>query len=168
MFVISLCNIILVFSSVVVNCQLWFDNGERGLTNNSYIYYVNISDGDNALKCVTDNPNCCTDSYDVNWNDETGTVVHEGPDDTSCLNVTRGYGEISLNRKSKCIPDTSGLWRCDIADSNDEIQSIYIYISNDNTSGKQTGLCHIIPDIIRIIIIYRYSTSRISPFRSSH
>ena len=86
---------------------------------------------DNALKCVTDNPNCCTDSYDVNWNDETGTVVHEGPDDTSCLYVTRGYQEISLNRKSNCIPDTSGLWRCDIADYNDEIQSIYIYISND-------------------------------------
>ena len=109
---------------------------ERGLTNNSYIYYANISHGDNALKCVTDNPNCCTDSYDVNWKDETGTVVHEGPDDTSCLYVTRGYQEISLNRKSDCIPDTSGLWRCDIADYNDEIQSIYIYISNDNTSGK--------------------------------
>ena len=136
MFVISLCNIILVFSSVVVNCQLWLDNGGNILTNNSYIYYANISHGDNALKCVTANPNCCTDYYDVNWNDETGTVVHEGTDNTSCLYVTRGYGEISLNRKSDCIPDTSGLWRCDIADYNDEIQSIYIYISNDNTSGK--------------------------------
>ena len=37
--------------------------------------------------------------------------------------------------KSDCIPDTSGLWRCDIADPDDEIQSIYIYIGNDNTSG---------------------------------
>ena len=120
----------------VVNCQLWFDNDGKLLTNNSYIYYANISHGDNVLKCVTDNPNCCTDSYDVNWKDETGTVVHEGPDDTSCLYVTRGYQEISLNRNSDCIPDTSGLWRCDIADYNDEIQSIYIYISNDNTSGK--------------------------------
>ena len=52
--------------------QLWLDSGERILTNNSYIYYANISHGYNALKCVTDNPNCCTD---VNWNDETGTVV---------------------------------------------------------------------------------------------
>ena len=120
----------------VVNCQVWFNNGEKYLKNNSYIYYANISHGDNALKCVTANINCCTDSYDVNWNDETGTVVHEGPDETSCLYVTRGYQEISLNRKSNCIPDTSGLWRCDIADSNDEIQSIYIYISNDTKSGK--------------------------------
>ena len=136
MLVISLCNIILVFSSAVVNCQLWFNNGERILTNNSYIYYANISHGDNALKCVTDNLNCCNTSSDVNWNDETGTVVHEGQVDTSCLYVTRGYQEISLNRKSNCIPDTSGLWRCDIADYNDEIHSIYIYISSDTTSGK--------------------------------
>ena len=135
MFVINLCNI-LVFSNAVVNCQLWFENGERILTNNSYIYYANISDGDNALKCVTASQYCCTDYYDGNWNDETGTVVHEGPDDTSCLYVTKGDGEISLNRESNCIPDTSGLWRCDIADSNNETQSIYIYISNDNTCGK--------------------------------
>ena len=126
----------LVVLVTVVNCQIWFNNDGRLLTNNSYIYYANISYGDKALKCLTDNPNCCTDSSDVNWNDETGKVVHEGPDDTSCLYVTRGYQEISLNRKSDCIPDTSGLWRCDIADYNNEIQSLYIYISNDNTSGK--------------------------------
>ena len=129
------CAVLMV---TVVNSQshLLFNIQERALFNNSYIYYANMADGYNALKCVTANPNCCTDSYDVNWKDETWTVVHEGPDDTSCLYVTRGYQEISLNRKSACIPDTSGLWRCDIADSNDEIQSIYIYISNDNTSGK--------------------------------
>ena len=124
-----------VLMVTVVNCQshVWFNIQERALFNNSYIYYANIGNGYNALKCVTDNPNCCTDFSGVNWKDETGTVVHEGPDDTSCLYVTRGYQEIGLNRKSDCIPDTSGLWRCDIAD---EIQSIYIYISNDNTSGK--------------------------------
>ena len=133
MFVIS--SIILSFSAVV-NCYLLLNNGGKYLHNNSYIYYANISDGDKALKCVTSNRDCCTNSFDVNWNAETGTVVHEGPDDTSCLYVTRGIGEISLNRKSDCIPDTSGLWRCDIADSNDEIQSMYVYISNDNTSGK--------------------------------
>ena len=74
-----------------------------------------------------------------------GKVVHEGPDDTSCLYVTRGYQEISLNRKSDCIPDTSGLWRCDIADYNNEIQSLYIYIED--------LVSNIIPDIIWIIII---------------
>ena len=123
--------VLLLVTEVSCNTDALFDIGGQRLTNNSYIYYANISEGDNALRCVTENPNCCTG----NWRDETGTVVHQGPDDSSCLYVTRGPGEISLNRKSDCIPDTSGLWRCDIADYNDEIQSIYIYISNDNISG---------------------------------
>ena len=119
-----------------VSCNsLWFNNGQIELTNNSYIYYTSIFDEDNALKCVTDIPDCCTDSDDGDWRDETGTVVHQGPDNSSCLYVTRGPGEISLNRKSDCIPDPSGLWRCDIAVSNDAIQSIYIYIGSDNSSG---------------------------------
>ena len=119
-----------------VNCNsLWFNIGQIELVNNSYIYYTSISDGDNALKCETSVSDCCTDSDDGDWRDETGTVVHQGPDNSSCLYVTRGPGVISLNRNSDCIPDTSGLWRCDIAESNDQIQSIYIYISNDNTSG---------------------------------
>ena len=52
-----------------------------------------------------------------------------------CIYVIRGDGEISLNRRnSDCIPPTSGLWRCDIPDS--EIQSLYVYISNDESNGK--------------------------------
>ena len=43
---------------------------------------------------------------------------------------------VSVNRKSDCIPESLGLWRCDIPDSSEVMQSIYIYISNDNTSGK--------------------------------
>ena len=140
--------------------QLWFENRQSTIKNNSYIYYTSISDGDNALKCVTDHPDCCTVSDDGDWRDETGTVVHQGPDDSSCLYVTRRPGEISLNRNSDCIPDTSGLWRCDIAESNDEIQSIYIYISNDNTSGisKQTRL-HFLMYHGHYYAYYRYSTN---------
>ena len=134
--------VIILSFSAVVNCHLLLTNGGKYLHNNSYIYYANISDGDNALKCVTDNPNCCTDSSDVNWKDETGTVVHEGSDDISYLYVTRGYQEISLNRNSDCIPDTSGLWRCDIADYNDEIQSI-LHSGSVTTSTQFTGwTCH--------------------------
>ena len=142
---ILVCAFFVLVSVAVVNCQLsqiYFFNGERELTNNSYIYYDIISDGDNALRCVTGVSDCC---FDGDWRDETGTVVHQGPDDSSCLYVTRGYQEISLNRNSDCIPDTSGLWRCDIPNPNPNlnttvIESLYIYISNDNTSGKQTNV----------------------------
>ena len=136
--IVLLYSVLLLVAEASCQSELWFDHWEqKNLNNNSYIYYTSISDGDNALKCATSISDCCTDSDDGDWRDETGTVVHQGPDDSSCLYVTRGPGEISLNRKSGCTPDTSGLWRCDIAESND---SIYIYISNDNTSGKQTNV----------------------------
>ena len=121
----------------VVNCQPLprFESGGRILTNNSYIYYANISDGDSALKCVTNNDNYCNDSHVGNWTDERGRPVQQGADEATCLYVTRGHGVVSLNRKSDCIPESSGLWRCDVRDSSEVMQSIYIYISNDDTSG---------------------------------
>ena len=119
-----------------------FETDTDTLPNNSYIYYANISDGDRALKCKTDSRNCCN-AFDVgNWRDERGRVVHQGEDESTCLYVTRGQGVISLNRKSDCIPDTSGLWRCDIRDSSEVMQIIYIYISIDNTSGKLIEYLH--------------------------
>ena len=121
----------------VVNCQpsTQFESGGRILTNNSYIYYANISDGDSALKCVTDSSNCCNDSNVGNWRDERGRAVQQGADEATCLYVTREHGVVSLNRKSDCIPESSGLWRCDIPDLREVMQSNYIYISNDATSG---------------------------------
>ena len=120
--------------------QLEREGSDLRLTNNSYIYYANISDGDRALKCVTDSENCCTDSDDGDWRDERGRAVHQGEDGATCFYVTRQRKEIYLNRKSDCIPDTSGVWRCDIPDSSEVMQSIYIYISNDTKSGKTAFL----------------------------
>ena len=135
---------ILVVYSVIVNCQSLphFQNIDHtNLGNNSIIYYDRIYDEGGALKCVTNmSINCCHDTNVANWRDERGELVQdqEGADDGTCLYVTRGDGEISLRRNSSCIPPTSGLWRCDIPDSSGEIQSLYIYISNDTSFGKPT------------------------------
>ena len=89
-------------------------------SNNSYIYYNDIRDGDGALKCVTDSVDCCNNSTVGGWRDESGTPVYQGADGTTCLYVTRGDGVISLHRKRGCTDHTSGLWRCDIPDSSAE------------------------------------------------
>ena len=120
-----------------------FKGGTDILKNNSIIPYSSIVDGVRALKCVTDSINCCNDSDVGNWRDERGRAVHQGEDEATCLYVTRGQGVISLNRKGNCIPDTSGLWRCDIPDSSEVMQSLYIYISNDTTSGKLIALFNV-------------------------
>ena len=103
------------------------------LSNNSYIYYANISDGRAGVNCVFNS------SSDVgNWRDERGRPVHQGADGDTCLYVTRGDGVISLHRRnSSCIPPTSGLWRCDVSLPRGENQSLYIYISNHTEYGEQ-------------------------------
>ena len=133
----------LVFTALVTLASsrslLQFQIRETNLTNNSYILFSNISREYDALKCITDNVNCCNDSDAGNWRDERGRAVHQGADGATCLYVTRGQGVISLNRRSGCTPGTSGLWRCDIPDSSEVRESIYIYISNKMSNGKY---CH--------------------------
>ena len=130
MWMISVFALVILIKGLSLPQLKWY---RSKLTNNSYIHYDWIFDGDRALKCVT---NCCNDSDVGNWRDGRGRLVHQGTDGDNCLYVTRGQGMINLNRKRDCIPDASGLWRCDIPDSSDMMQSIYIYISNDTTSGK--------------------------------
>ena len=125
------------------------------VSNNSYIYYSEITyyedmnEEEDGLKCVTDSIDCCHDTNVSNWRDERGELVQEEADDWTCLYVTRGDGEISLNRRnSDCIPPTSGLWRCDIPDSSGEIQSLYIYISNNESNGNYKNIFAIKYNII--------------------
>ena len=126
------------------NCQSLphFEHKPYPLSNNSYIYYNDIGDGDYALKCVTDSVNCCNNSAVGGWRDESGRPVYQGADGTTCLYVTRGDGVISLHHKRGCTDHTSGLWRCDIPDSSGEMQSLYAYIGqyerHSYTPGKDT------------------------------
>ena len=122
-----------------------FESVGHSLENNSYIPYTSILHEARALKCVTDNVTCCNDSDVGNWRDERGLAVHQGADEATCLYVTRRQRVVSLNRKSDCIPRTSGLWRCDIPDSSEVMQTIYIYISNDTISGKTAFIIRYIP-----------------------
>ena len=77
------------------NCQSLpqFEHEGYFLSNNSYIYYNDIGDGDRALKCVTDSDNCCNNTDVGGWRDESESPVHLGADGTTCLYVTRGDEE---------------------------------------------------------------------------
>ena len=107
------------------------------LSNNSYMYYEKISD-EVGVNCMFNSSTCVG-----GWRDVRGRPV-QGANGTTCLYVTtRGYGVISLNRKFNCTPPTSGLWRCDVSDTNSgEIQSLYIYIAINTTHGKTHTLLY--------------------------
>ena len=76
---------------------------------------------------MTDYSDCCVGAgSDVgNWFDRDGNVVHQGAD-----GATREEGVIYLNRITGGV---SGIWRCDIPDSDGMMQSIYIYLGTPTT-----------------------------------
>ena len=138
------CHILLLVFAVVaaVNSQSYPRFEFRGdvLVNNSFIVRgapVHIGEGHNdSLHCVTDNSDCCSNG-EGNWYTETGGEVHQGSNgDSDNLYVTRGDGVVYLNRRTG---GTSGMWRCDIPDSNGVQQSIYIYLGTP-TTGVQLCL----------------------------
>ena len=122
---------------VVVNSQSYPQFEFRGnvLANNSFIFrgaLVNIGEGQNdSLHCVTDNSDCCNNGQG-NWYNVTGGEVQQGPDGDSNLYVTRGNGVVYLNRRKG---GQSGMWGCDIPDSNGVQQSIYIYLGTSATGS---------------------------------
>ena len=136
--------LLLVFVLVAaVNSQSYPRFEFRGvvLVNNSYILRFRIGKGNNdSLHCVTNNSNCCSNG-EGNWYDETGREVQQGPvGDSDRVYVTRGdHGVVYLNRRTG---GSSGMWRCDIPDSNGaEEQSIYIYLDTHITG---VWLCFVV------------------------
>ena len=114
----------------VVSSQSYprFEFGVNVLKNNSFVLRGSIGEGQgNSLRCVTDNSDCCTNGQS-NWYDERGDEVHEGSDGNSDQYVTRGDRVVHLNNRTG---GSTGLWRCDIPDSNGVQQSIYIYLGTE-------------------------------------
>ena len=121
----------------VVSSQSYprFEFGSTVLKNNSFVFRESIGEGQgNSLRCVTDNSECCSNGQG-NWYDERGDEVHQGSDGNSDLDVTRGQRVVYLNHRTG---GSTGLWRCDIPDSNGVQQSIYIYLGTEETGTHYT------------------------------
>ena len=128
------CHVLLLVFALVaaVNSQSYPRFEFRGdvLVNNSFIHRGNIGEGlSDSLHCVTDNSDCCSNE-EGNWYDETGGEVQYRSDGDSTLYFTREDGVVYLNRRTG---GSSGMWRCDIPDSNGVQQSIYIYLGTPIT-----------------------------------
>ena len=124
--------LLVIMVGLAVNSQSYPQFEFRGnvMVNNFFIVRGHISEGQNdSLHCVTDNSDCCNNGQG-NWYDVTGGEVQQGPDGNHSLYVTRGDGVVYLNRRTG---GQSGMWRCDIPDSNGVQQSIYIYLGTSAT-----------------------------------
>ena len=84
------------------------------LVNNSFINRQTIGKGDDALKCVTNNAACCTNSIERYWTNPADAAVSQGENSNGDLYVTQGHGVVSLNLRNGGV---AGIWRCSIPDS---------------------------------------------------
>ena len=128
-----LCLLLLCVLGVLSQPYPRFQHSSNTYLNNSFIDRGVISQ-ESTLQCVTNHTPCCG-AADGGWRDPQGAVVQEGVQGATDFYVTRtSSGMINLHRISG---GASGMWRCDIPDSNGDMQMIYIYLGIDSTGELQ-------------------------------
>ena len=111
--------------------DVWFSLRGTPYQNNSCVALEDIGEGDDALLCITNFVACCLPPYtgengmDLgNWFFPNGTRVSSGNKQWDFYR-TRGQSGIGLNR---IRGGEEGIYRCEIPDSLNVTQTIYIGI----------------------------------------
>ena len=96
----------------------------------------NIGEGDDALLCITFQTACCRPPYTDemgpalgNWFFPNGTGV-SGSSNQSDFHTTRGQMVVRMNRRRGGV---EGIYRCEIPDAMNVIQTIYIGVYSAST-----------------------------------
>ena len=117
--------------------DVWFSLNCKTYQNNSIVSLEDIGEGnDTALRCITNLTACCRPPYTGengpglgNWFFPNGTVVPSSGTDGDIYR-TRGQMVVYLNRRRGGV---AGIYRCDIPDSTNVTQSIYIGVYTAGT-----------------------------------
>ena len=100
------------------------------LNNNSLVTAEEIGEGDDALRCMTDNTSCCRPPYTEslgqqalgNWFFPNGTRVPSSGDEWD-FHRTRGHMVVLLHRRRG---GEDGVYHCIVPDKDGNDQSTYI------------------------------------------
>ena len=102
--------------------------------NNSIVTLDDIGEGDNALLCLTDLTACCRPGSTIgnktvlgNWFFPNGTRVPSSGN-KSDFHRTRGQSAVLLQRRRGGV---NGIYRCEIPDAMNVIQTIYIGVYSE-------------------------------------
>ena len=128
-------NIDIDISSLPGAGDVWFSLNGTIYQNNSVVALENIGEGDDALRCITDQRNCCRPPYTRaigNWFFPDGSRV---PSSGSMWDFyrTRGASVVLLHRRRG---GEDGIYRCELPDSLNVIQTIFIGVYTANSAGK--------------------------------
>ena len=132
----------LILSSFPGAADVRFSLNGTTYQNNSVVTLEDIGENDDALLCITDQRNCCQPPHTGevgsaigNWFFPNGTRV---PSESLVPSVgkqwdfyrTRGWSVVRLNRRRG---GEEGIYRCEIPDTANVIQSIYIGVYTAST-----------------------------------
>ena len=115
--------------------DIWFSLKNKTYQNNSIVTVEDIGEGNHALLCITNLTTCCRSADDIpngakgNWYFPNGCKV---PGSTVERNFFRDRGQrvVKLNHRGG---GEEGIYRCEIPDSRNVSQTIYIGLYTGET-----------------------------------
>ena len=98
--------------------------------NNSIVAINDIGEGDNALLCVTDNPDCCNikNNKGGEFYYPNNSAVPGNFHSSNSLYRNRDSQVVRLNRRNDVLSPT-GIYKCKIPDSTGMNRNIYINVT---------------------------------------
>ena len=113
--------------------DIWFSLRGIPYRNNSIVILEDIDEHDDALLCATNQTACCRHPYtgeNGNWFLPNGSRVPSKHNNESDFYRDRGHMVVRLNRRRD---GKEGIYRCEIADTMNVTQTIYIGVYSAST-----------------------------------
>ena len=131
--------------------DVWFSLNGTTYQNNSNVTLQDIGERDNALLCRTNQSACCTSYFTGtesalgDWSFPNGSTIRNGTTNPNVMvnassnqqtdiYITRGHMVVYMHRRKGGV---EGIYRCEIPDSMNVTQTIYIGVYNVNTSAGE-------------------------------
>ena len=133
-----IANFCLYFANFSGAGDVWFSLNGTTYQNNSCVTLEDIGEGGDALLCMTNFTGCCSASYTGNkssfgnWYFPNGTKVPSRGSQWD-FDRTRGKMVVGLNRRRGGV---EGIYSCEIPDSMNVTQSIYIGVYTANSGER--------------------------------
>ena len=112
----------------------------RPYQNNSNVMLEDIGEGDDALLCITNQTACCQsdDNASGNWFFPNGTGVPSESREKFDIFRTRGQMVVRMHRRRGGV---EGIYRCEIPDAMNVIQTICIGVYSASTGKWSVLFC---------------------------
>ena len=108
------------------------------LSNNSMVLFGGIGEGSDALYCLTNGTECC--SNDGTWTLPNGSNISESSSGSSVY-IIRGSSSLFLNQRNGTDGST-GIYTCSIPDAEGTVQTVFIGVYRDGVEGQRLSSIH--------------------------